>query len=137
MCVCVVYVVCMCVCMRVCVCVLCVLCVYVCMCVVCVCLWSAHRYHLGSIAFGALIIAIVQFVRLILKTIESQLKGKENAAMKFMLKMMDCCLRCFEKFLKFITRNAYIEVCLLLLCCVFARGGFWVTYLRGRSGTPL
>ena len=32
--------------------------------------WRAFRYHLGSLAFGSLLLAIVQFIRLILAAIE-------------------------------------------------------------------
>ena len=37
-------------------------------------LWRTVRYHLGTIAFGSLLIAIVQFVRFILEYIDSQTK---------------------------------------------------------------
>ncbi|XP_045581957.2 choline transporter-like protein 1 isoform X1 [Procambarus clarkii] len=68
------------------------------------------RYHLGSIALGSLIIAIVKFIRLILKYIERKLNGNSNQVCSFMLKCCQCCLWCFEKFLKFLSRNAYIEI---------------------------
>lgn len=68
------------------------------------------RYHLGSVAFGSLIIAIVVVLRWILSFIEGRLKGRGNAIAKFLLKCMICCLWCFEKILKFINSNAYIEI---------------------------
>ncbi|PAA76334.1 hypothetical protein BOX15_Mlig003702g2 [Macrostomum lignano] len=68
----------------------------------------AVRYHLGTVAFGSLLIAIVKFIRAILSYLESKLKGRENLFVKFIF----CCLKCFfwclEKFLKFLTKNAYI-----------------------------
>ena len=45
-----------------------------------------HRYHLGSLAFGSLLIAIVQIIRVGLEYIDSKLKGSENAVAKFLLK---------------------------------------------------
>ncbi|RXG67089.1 Choline transporter-like protein 2 [Armadillidium vulgare] len=67
------------------------------------------RYHLGTIAFGSLIIAIVRFIRLIFEYIDHKIK---KYADNFIVKMISCCFRCclwcLEKFLKFINRNAYI-----------------------------
>ncbi|CAL4060761.1 unnamed protein product, partial [Meganyctiphanes norvegica] len=68
------------------------------------------RYHLGSVALGSLIIAIVKFIRLLLKRVEKWLTGKFGEGCSWALKICQCCLWCFEKFLKFLNRNAYIEI---------------------------
>ncbi|XP_055335159.1 choline transporter-like protein 2 isoform X2 [Paramacrobiotus metropolitanus] len=68
------------------------------------------RYHLGSIAFGSLIIAVVRFIRWILEQLDQKLKKSELGIARFLLKCCACCLWCLEKFLKFINRNAYIMV---------------------------
>ncbi|XP_076454507.1 choline transporter-like protein 2 [Babylonia areolata] len=76
-------------------------------------LWSfyrAFRYHLGSLAFGSFIIAVIQMVRIILEYIDSKLKGSENRAAKFLLKCLKCCFWCLEKLLKFLNKNAYILI---------------------------
>lgn len=66
------------------------------------------RYHLGTLAFGSLILAICRIIRVILEYINHKLKKYDNAFVKAIM----CCLRCFfwclEKFIKFINRNAYI-----------------------------
>ncbi|XP_069697989.1 choline transporter-like 2 isoform X2 [Periplaneta americana] len=66
------------------------------------------RYHLGTVAFGSLILAICRIIRVILEYINHKLKKYDNAFVKAVM----CCLRCFfwclEKFIKFINRNAYI-----------------------------
>uniref|UniRef100_F6ZV03 Choline transporter-like protein n=1 Tax=Ciona intestinalis TaxID=7719 RepID=F6ZV03_CIOIN len=67
-------------------------------------------FNLGSVALGSLVIAIVQFFRVILAYIQRQLRGKESKTVRFVLKCMACCLACFEKVLKYISRNAYICV---------------------------
>lgn len=36
----------------------------------------AHRYHTGSLAFGALILAIVQIIRVMLEYLDQRLKGE-------------------------------------------------------------
>ncbi|XP_064606234.1 choline transporter-like protein 1 [Liolophura sinensis] len=66
------------------------------------------RYHLGSVAIGSLIIALVKFARLILSYIEGKIRGKVGCVAVFCLKCLRCCLWCFEKALKFLNRNAYI-----------------------------
>ncbi|XP_078251112.1 choline transporter-like protein 1 [Rhinoraja longicauda] len=66
------------------------------------------KYHLGTVAKGSFIITLVTIPRLILMYIHSQLKGKENACAKCMLKSCMCCLWCLEKCLLYLNRNAYI-----------------------------
>eukprot|EP00058_Branchiostoma_floridae_P004452 XP_002589940.1 hypothetical protein BRAFLDRAFT_127837 [Branchiostoma floridae] len=68
------------------------------------------RYHLGSVAFGAMIIALVQLARIILAYIQNRLKGRAGEVADFCLRCLACCLWCFEKVLKFINRNAYIMI---------------------------
>ncbi|PIK47953.1 putative choline transporter-like protein 2 [Apostichopus japonicus] len=72
-------------------------------------IWTI-TYHTGSVAFGALIIAIVQLIRIFLEYIELQLKGKKNKVAKFILRCLKCIFWCLEKFLKFINKNAYIMI---------------------------
>ncbi|XP_067121136.1 choline transporter-like protein 1 [Centruroides vittatus] len=67
------------------------------------------RYHLGSIALGSLIIAIIKLIRFIMKQVERQLKKQDNPA-RYVLMCCQCCLACFEKFLQFLNKNAYIEI---------------------------
>ncbi|XP_071097416.1 choline transporter-like protein 2 [Haliotis cracherodii] len=71
-------------------------------------LWRTLRYHLGTLAFGSLIIAIVQMIRVALEYIDHKLKGTENPVGKFFIKCLKCCFWCLEKFLKLLNKNAYI-----------------------------
>ena len=68
------------------------------------------RFHSGSLAFGALIIALVQLARAILGYIQKKLKGRAGKVAQCILCCMQCCLWCLEKILKYINRQAYIEV---------------------------
>lgn len=75
--------------------------------------WRLIRYHLGSVAFGSFIIALVQLIRIIMQYVERKLSKKGGSFGKMLapiLKCCQCCLWCFEKCLKFLNRNAYIEV---------------------------
>uniref|UniRef100_A0A7N8YFB7 Choline transporter-like protein n=1 Tax=Mastacembelus armatus TaxID=205130 RepID=A0A7N8YFB7_9TELE len=65
------------------------------------------RYHLGTVAKGSFIITLVKIPRLILMYIHNQLKGKENACARCLLKTCICCLWCLEKCLNYLNQNAY------------------------------
>lgn len=70
--------------------------------------YRTFRFHLGTLAFGSLIITICRIIRLILEYIDNKLKKYDNELTKAVM----CCCRCFfwclENFLKFMNRNAYI-----------------------------
>ncbi|XP_061615164.1 choline transporter-like protein 4 isoform X2 [Phyllopteryx taeniolatus] len=68
------------------------------------------RYHVGSLAFGALILTIVQGVRVLLEYIDHKTRTAQNPCARFLLCCMKCCFWCLEKFFKFLNRNAYIMI---------------------------
>ncbi|XP_077986258.1 choline transporter-like protein 2 [Glandiceps talaboti] len=72
--------------------------------------WRSLRYHLGSLAFGSFLIALLQFIRSLLQGLEKKFKAAENPVSKFFFKCLKCCFWCLEKFLKWLNRNAYIEI---------------------------
>eukprot|EP00002_Diphylleia_rotans_P014563 TRINITY_DN283_c0_g1_i11.p1 TRINITY_DN283_c0_g1~~TRINITY_DN283_c0_g1_i11.p1 ORF type:complete len:642 (-),score=116.12 TRINITY_DN283_c0_g1_i11:700-2625(-) len=85
------------------------------------------RYHLGSMIFGALIIAIVQFIRAIIAYIQRQMKGKDNLIIKIAFCLLDCVFACFERFIKFINKNAYILIAVYgYSFCQAARKAFFI-----------
>lgn len=65
-------------------------------------------YHLGTLAFGALVLSICRMIRYVLDAIEKKVKLYQNALTKAII----CCMKCFfwllENFLRFLNRNAYI-----------------------------
>ena len=72
------------------------------------------RYHWGSIAFGSFIIALVQFIRIIFEYYRKkiQMANKNNPVVKCLLCCTSYLLACLERCIKFITKNAYIQVAL-------------------------
>ncbi|OQS06453.1 choline transporter [Thraustotheca clavata] len=73
---------------------------------------NCFRYHFGSLAFGAFLIAVIQFIRMVLMYIDRQTKQLQNSnlAVKVAIKIVACCLWCLEKCIKFISKNAYIMI---------------------------
>lgn len=73
-------------------------------------LWWAFFYHLGSLAFGSFIIALLWFIQLVLNYMYQKLKeiGQDN----FLYKCAACFVACFERFMRFINKHAYIEIVL-------------------------
>ncbi|XP_060093090.1 choline transporter-like protein 1 isoform X2 [Heteronotia binoei] len=64
-------------------------------------------YHLGTVAKGSFIITLVKIPRMILMYIHTQVKGKENACARCILKACICYLWCLEKCLTYLNQNAY------------------------------
>ncbi|XP_058654793.1 choline transporter-like protein 1 isoform X3 [Onychostoma macrolepis] len=85
------------------------------------------RYHLGTVAKGSFIITLVKIPRLILMYIHNQLKGKENACARCMLKACICCLWCLEKCLNYLNQNAYAATAINSTSfCTSARDAFMI-----------
>ncbi|XP_005190311.2 choline transporter-like 2 [Musca domestica] len=65
-------------------------------------------YHLGTLAFGSLVLAVCRMIRYLLDFLEKRLKMYNNKLTQALL----CCMKCFfwllENFLRFLNRNAYI-----------------------------
>jgi choline transporter-like protein 2/4/5 len=85
-------------------------------------LYNALRYHIGSLIFGSLIVAIVQFIRVILAYIDHKTQGlqESNILIKIGMKCVQCCLWCMEKCLKYISKSAYVMIAM-------QGGSFWTS----------
>ncbi|NWR95412.1 CTL2 protein, partial [Furnarius figulus] len=87
----------------------------------------ALRYHTGSLAFGSLVLAVVQVIRVTLEYLDHRLKAAENKFAKFLLSCLKCCFWCLEKFIKFLNRNAYIMIAIYgTNFCTSARNAFFL-----------
>jgi len=87
--------------------------------------WSSFRYHLGTLAFGAFILALVQFIRYLCKYFEKQAAAQKNRVMVIVLKVLGCIIWCVEKCIKFLNKNAYIQVALMgTNFCTSAKNAF-------------
>lgn len=72
----------------------------------------AFRYHLGSLAFGSFLIALIQFIRIIFEYYANKIEkaNKDNKLVKCLLCATRYLLDCFERCIKFLTKNAYIQI---------------------------
>uniref|UniRef100_A0A671W557 Choline transporter-like protein n=1 Tax=Sparus aurata TaxID=8175 RepID=A0A671W557_SPAAU len=83
------------------------------------------RYHVGSLAFGSLILTLVQVVRIILEYIDHKTRSAQNPCARFLMCCLKCCFWCLEKFIKFLNRNAYIMIAIYgKNFCVSAKNAF-------------
>jgi len=68
-------------------------------------------YHLGSLAFGSLLVAIVAMPRIVLEYIVQRYKLEEqNSAVKVIIWVVRCLLWCLHKCVEFLTEYAYVYV---------------------------
>ena len=79
---------------------------------ICRSLWWAFRYHLGSLGFGALLLAIIQFIKFVLMYIVHYIqslekKGIESNMIKWVVKCLICCVSCFERVIQYISTLGY------------------------------
>ncbi|XP_016072286.1 PREDICTED: choline transporter-like protein 5 isoform X2 [Miniopterus natalensis] len=70
----------------------------------------AIRYHTGSLAFGSLILALIQLFRITLEYLDKRIKDHQNNVSKFLQHCLKCCFWCLEKVVKFLNRNAYVMI---------------------------
>ena len=69
------------------------------------------RYHIGSVAFGAFIIAVVRLVQAYLLWLEAtSAQYKDNYVVKCLFCIIQCYLKCLESCVEFINKNAYIQI---------------------------
>ena len=66
-------------------------------------------YHLGTCAFGSLIIAIIKTIRAIIQHVQSKAAKMNNKIAVILLQVLQCCMWCIEKCMKFINKNGKIE----------------------------
>eukprot|EP00794_Sanderia_malayensis_P015860 gene15860-17458_t len=91
-------------------------------------LCRAISCHTGSLALGALIIAIVKLIRVTLEYIHRKLKESvDNPVANFIMKCLKCCFWCLEKCLRFLNKNAYIMIAIYgKNFCSSAKEAFWL-----------
>jgi len=88
--------------------------------------YVSARYHIGSIAFGSFILAVVHIIRAYLLYLETTAtQYKDNRLIRALSCLIQCYLRCLEQCIEFINKNAYIQIGLFgKSFCASAYNGF-------------
>lgn len=57
--------------------------------------YRSFRYHWGSLAFGALILAIVEMIEIVVEALKKQAESQgDNACLRCAITCVQCCLKC-------------------------------------------
>ena len=75
-------------------------------------LWRVLRYHLGSLAIGSLLTAILVFIRAVVRLMKHYMDkaGRTQKWVKYLISCVECCLACLQWVINFVNRNAYIVI---------------------------
>jgi len=81
----------------------------------------AFFYHIGSLAFGSLLLAIISFIRFIFEYMRKKVMKvqKHNVLARCILACFSCCLKCIGECILFINKNAYVQIIIrsTSFCC--------------------
>jgi len=84
-------------------------------------------YHTGTAAFGSLIIAIIKTIRAIVAYLQNKAQKSKNRVLICLLCVIQCCMWCLEKCMKFLNKNAYIQTAIFgYSFCKAARKAFFL-----------
>jgi choline transporter-like protein 2/4/5 len=69
-------------------------------------------FHSGSAAFGSFLVALLQFIRIVVAYMVHQMKkaGKDNIVVKYAACVIQYCLWYLQKIIEWINRNTYIMI---------------------------
>lgn len=70
----------------------------------------AFKYSFGSVIIGALLITIVELIRIALYEFQKKIAASNNVYLKYLVACAQCCMKCLEVVIKFINRNAYVYI---------------------------
>lgn len=68
------------------------------------------RLHAGTAAFGSLVLAIIKFIKWWIQYMvnEIQKANGDNKCLKYILMCVMCIVHCFERCIKYLSKNAYL-----------------------------
>ena len=88
---------------------------------------TTFSHHMGTAAFGSLLIAIIQTIRAIISYIQKHGKATKNKVVEYIMCCLQCCMWCLEKVMKFMNKNAYIQTAIYgYSFCKAARCAFFL-----------
>lgn len=95
----------------------------------------AFRFHFGSLAFGSFILAVVQFLQMVVELVKKQAEqsgADQNKCFEYAINCLRCCLACVERIVQFLNDTAYIQIALRgKNFCMAAYDGFTIVLSNG------
>ena len=95
----------------------------------------AFRYHFGSLAFGAFILAVIQFLQAMVEAFKAQAESSgadRNVCFETIINCIRCCLACIERIVQFLNKTAYIQIAIRgKNFCMAAKDGFEIVWSNG------
>ena len=89
--------------------------------------WQVIRYHVGTAAYGSLLIAVVQVIRAAIARAQRAAKKSNSKIGQCVLCCCQCCFAMMECCLKFISKNAYIQTAIFSTAfCKSCRKAFYL-----------
>lgn len=89
--------------------------------------WAFGK-HMGSVAFGAFILAVVWLLQIILAYMHKKMRDSgatSNKCIECAMRYAAYCLACFERCIQFLNKMAFIQIALTGRCfCIAAKNGF-------------
>jgi len=67
-------------------------------------------YHLGSLAFGAFLVTVLFVLRVVLGALARAADHEGNRALGCIFACLMCCVHCYERFIEFLNKNAYMDI---------------------------
>jgi hypothetical protein len=67
-------------------------------------IWLVIRFHMGTVAFGAALIAIVKMIELYIAYLEKYSAGGNTYMKKMVLRCLQCFAQCLERCIKYPAR---------------------------------
>jgi choline transporter-like protein 2/4/5 len=87
------------------------------------------RYHVGTVAFGSFLIAVVRLLRAYVEYLERTALKDKTQFQKLLMRCLKCFMWCLERCIKYINLHAYIQTCIWgTSFCVSAFNGFWLIF---------
>jgi len=98
-------------------------------CTVCSAICLVCRYHLGTVAFGSCIVALVRLLRAYVDYLEKTAGKNKTELQKLIMRCLKCMMYCIERCIKYINFNAYIQTCIWgTTFCVSGFNAFWLIF---------
>lgn len=68
-------------------------------------MYRVIRYHLGSVAIGALLVTIVEMIRITLYQLQKNIADSKVPYLKYLVACVQCCMKCLEMIIRWINRK--------------------------------